>query len=498
MGALKLMYDMKKSLTVFSSAIIAFSAAAMACSDVVSEDLEAGFRNPPQSAGVRAFWWWLNSNVTREAITRDLEEMEDKGFSGALIFDADGSSQRGNRRAPAGPVFGSPEWTELFVHACREAKRLGLELSLNIQSGWNLGGPQVTAEEATQALVWSKTELRGPAAIEQVLSSPRSRSFYRDVAVVAVPIPEVQNNTTTHAGGTMVFALQASSTQHAFRGGLAMDGDPDTFWVSASGPDRDSPQWLLLTLSGPARISELSLQGRKGYGPRECTIQVSLDNKTFRTVKEATLEDGERLKASFEPQAAKFVRLLFTSAYDVRPVGGKARNVQVTEIALPGVGMPAMPRFRPIRDLKLKNASRELGMSAPDCRFLLDTAPALPGELAVKHTDILNLSAKMDRDGMLRWDVPKGEWVVLRIGHTATGAHVSTESAGWGGRVLDYMNPDSLRKYWQRNLEPLFEAIGPMAGTTLRRTNVNVTKSWELQPSGLLGPVRIIEKVTGE
>ncbi|GAI42100.1 unnamed protein product, partial [marine sediment metagenome] len=62
----------------------------------------AGFRNPPHSAGVNCFWWWLNGNVTKEAITRDLEEMKDKGFNGALIFDADGSGQQGNRRMPDG------------------------------------------------------------------------------------------------------------------------------------------------------------------------------------------------------------------------------------------------------------------------------------------------------------------------------------------------------------------------------------------------------------
>lgn len=55
--------------------------------------------------------------------------------------------QRGakNRPAHAGPAFDSAESTKLFVHACKEAKRLDLELSLNIQSGWNLGGPVVTA-----------------------------------------------------------------------------------------------------------------------------------------------------------------------------------------------------------------------------------------------------------------------------------------------------------------------------------------------------------------
>ena len=76
-----------------------------------SNDLEAGFVNPPRSAGVNCFWWWLNSNVTKEAITRDLEEMKNKGFIGALIFDADGSNHQGNNRVPAGPLFASPEWT---------------------------------------------------------------------------------------------------------------------------------------------------------------------------------------------------------------------------------------------------------------------------------------------------------------------------------------------------------------------------------------------------
>jgi hypothetical protein len=71
---------------------------------------EAAFRRPPQSAGVRCFWWWLNGNVTQEAITRDLEEMKAKGFSGAMIFDAGGAEQRGNRQVPAGPMFTTPAW----------------------------------------------------------------------------------------------------------------------------------------------------------------------------------------------------------------------------------------------------------------------------------------------------------------------------------------------------------------------------------------------------
>ena len=41
---------------------------------------DQAFVNPPPEARVRAYWWWLNGNVTKAAITRDLEEMAAKGI----------------------------------------------------------------------------------------------------------------------------------------------------------------------------------------------------------------------------------------------------------------------------------------------------------------------------------------------------------------------------------------------------------------------------------
>ena len=76
--------------------------------------LAAGFANPPAEARTRAYWWWLNGNVTKAAITRDLEEMKAKGFGGAIITDAGGAEQEGNAQVPAGPAFFSPAWRELF------------------------------------------------------------------------------------------------------------------------------------------------------------------------------------------------------------------------------------------------------------------------------------------------------------------------------------------------------------------------------------------------
>src|SRR6516164_1557297 len=91
-----------------------------------TDSLEAGFAAPPPEARLRCYWWWLNGNTDEATITRDLDEMRAKGYGGAILVDADGSNQQGNHRAPAGPMFGSPRWRELYRHAMKEAARNGL------------------------------------------------------------------------------------------------------------------------------------------------------------------------------------------------------------------------------------------------------------------------------------------------------------------------------------------------------------------------------------
>ncbi len=171
------------------------SALSLFCAVARAGSLESGFANPPREARLRAYWWWINGNVTKAAITRDLEQMKQQGFGGALICDAGGAEQDGNAPVPHGPTFFSPQWRELYKHTLREADRLGLEMSLNIQSGWNLGGPMIKAEDAPKKLVWSKTQVEGPAVFERQLSEPsHAPELYRDLFVLAYPL-----NTTTGA-----------------------------------------------------------------------------------------------------------------------------------------------------------------------------------------------------------------------------------------------------------------------------------------------------------
>ena len=153
------------------------------------DGLGRGFRNPPPEARLRCYWWWLNGNTDARTITRDLEAMKANGYGGAILVDAGGAETRGNGTVPAGPTFGSSEWRVLYRHALKEAARLGLVISLSVQSGWNLGGPTVEPKDAAKLLTWARLVVEGPAAINQVLPQPpQKEGYYRDIAVLALPL----------------------------------------------------------------------------------------------------------------------------------------------------------------------------------------------------------------------------------------------------------------------------------------------------------------------
>jgi alpha-L-rhamnosidase len=151
--------------------------------------LRKDFANPPAQAKLRCYWWWLNGNTTEETITHDLTEMSRKGFGGVLLVDADGSGQGGNDSVPAGPLFGSPDWVRLYVYALQTAAHLHLEVTLNITSGWNLGGPDVTPDQASKLLTWSRTVVEDGKSLGGVLATPTMKDgFYRQIAVLAYPL----------------------------------------------------------------------------------------------------------------------------------------------------------------------------------------------------------------------------------------------------------------------------------------------------------------------
>jgi hypothetical protein len=165
-----------------------------------ADDLSESFRNPPNSARPGVYWYFMDGNLSREGMTRDLESMKAAGLGHLVFLEV-------NVGVPRGPVdFLSEQWQDLFVHAVREAERLGIEITLGSGPGWTgSGGPWVKPEQSMQHLVASKTQLTGPGKFQGKLPvppphrpffgdvpaqmRPQWEAFYKDVAVLAFPTP---------------------------------------------------------------------------------------------------------------------------------------------------------------------------------------------------------------------------------------------------------------------------------------------------------------------
>lgn len=150
-------------------------------SDINYESLKKGFYDAPEEAKMRTWWFWMSGIATKKSITQDLEAMKANGIAGAILID------NGGDYSPPGVVFMSDEWKANFAHVIKEADRLGIEISLNIQSGaGDPGNPNIEDDNGLKKITYSEEKVTGPNKIEIELPMPRNQIFYNDITVQAI------------------------------------------------------------------------------------------------------------------------------------------------------------------------------------------------------------------------------------------------------------------------------------------------------------------------
>ncbi len=157
----------------------------------VDNSLKEEFTNPPETSHPGVYWYFMDGNLSREGMTKDLESMKEVGISNLIFLEV-------GIGVPRGPIdFMSEEWQNLFVHAVREAERLGIKILMGAGPGWcGSGGPWVKPGESMKHLVFSEVEISGNTKVDITLPIPEQRStpwhntkdpYYKDVAVYVIP-----------------------------------------------------------------------------------------------------------------------------------------------------------------------------------------------------------------------------------------------------------------------------------------------------------------------
>jgi hypothetical protein len=449
---------------MFTLALLLAAAVMPAAEAAPFVSIEKGFAAPPVEARPWTLWFWLSGNVTRAGITSDLEALHSAGVGGVLLMN--GSLVPQFIKPPV--EFMSTEWRALFLHTVRECDRLGMKFVVHNCDGWSeSGGKWVKPEMAMQRVVSAELRLRGPQRFQGALPRPHAEETYTDVAVLAYRTPRGD-----------AWTMAERKPQLRTNGGANLPLDRLTDGNARTGVKLDekglvaaSPEglWLRIDFDRPVSASAIHYATaprpiKGGYYvsvESEATLQVSSDGERYTDVcklppaiSNLSSEDvWTRKTASFTAVEARFWRIQFRPQF--------VRGVDLREVEL----------LAGARVHRWEDKSAQVA----DIITPADATPVTSREHAVEAASTVDLTARLDAQGALAWDVPEGDWTVLRIGHTWTGGFVQPASGGKSPEV-DKMSRAAVEHHFRSFIAKVIEDAGPLAGKTFAGVEMD---SWE-------------------
>ena len=441
--------------------------------------LRAGFIEPPSEARPRAWWHWIDSNVTRDGITKDLEWMKRVGIDGFQLFDV-GVGVGYHVADPA--IFMTPQWLDLVDHAQREAVRLDLEMTYHAAGGWSqTGGPWVAPEQAMKKLVWRATQLSGPGPAGVVAAPPATTGPFQDVpAAPVLRLPALASSVAERGRAeppstddrpefyrdAHVFAFPtppARATLMSAAPEVTSNGGPVDAARLRDGRFGDGARLAQVdggtsvTTQFPTPVTVDGLTIAMGHHLPAARVEASVDGQSWRLLAELPGENHEWLRAAartitFEPVTASRFRVLFT-----------APPPPPTFAALLGIGAPEAYTLSEL-DWTIGAVNRAEAKAGFELIYSYPDHPTPATAAAIPAGDVIDLTDRLRPDGTLDWQVPAGRWTVLRLGYSLTGMknHPATEAGR--GLEVDKLNPDHVEAYLDGLLGPIARRSADVLG----------------------------------
>ncbi len=436
------------------------------------------FQTPPSSAKPRVWWHWMNGNITKEGIQKDLEWMSRVGIGGFQNFDANLFTPV---VVPKKLVFMTPDWKDAFKFMTQTADQKGLEMAIAGSPGWSVtGGPWVEPKDAMKKYVWTETRIEGGKAFSVKLPRPadvigkfqnvligaggltggfvgEKPNFYQDALVIAYRLPKTDkpftelNPKVTSSGGS--FTLNDLSDGDLAKAEFIppMEVGQD-MWIQY---EFESPQtFKAFAIAGAIEGALSEFRGN----PENRSLKVSDDGGNFREIAKVSGSTVPFNTVAFAPTTAKYWRIAIKTLPPAgNPFGGlmgnpsapaKSDGVHVAEFVLYNTA-----RIDQVEDKAGFSPWRENGKISTG-----SVADAIPTE------DVVDVTSKMSADGTLNWTAPAGTWTVIRLGYSLTGRQNHPASPEATGLEVDKLDKEAVRKYINTYLDMYKDATGGMMG----------------------------------
>jgi alpha-L-rhamnosidase len=406
------------------------------------------------------FWYWMQAAVSKAGITADLEAMKENGIGGAYLMPIKGATNPPLIEPPV--VQLSPLFWSMVKFAMQEADRLGLQMGMHFSDGFALGGgPWITPELSMQKLVFTETNIEGGKLFDGILSQPESyKGYYKDVAVLAFPTPGL----FTQSSFNIIPVVSTSKGTNAQF--LAVKGNKESF-------KSDDSCWIQYAFEKPFTCRSIKLRTNgNNFQAQRLLLQKSEDGIAFETIQRLVpprhgwQDTDADFTYSITPTTAKYFRFV----YDKTGTEPGSEDLDAAKwkpsLKLVGIELTGKPQIHQYE-----------GKAAEVWRVSSRTTQAkVADSLCIPLSSIIDITSKVDTSGHLVWQVPNGNWTILRVASTSTG-HTNATGGGAIGLECDKFNPAAVKLQFNSWFGEAIKQIGPeLSNKVLKAFHVD---SWE-------------------
>lgn len=459
--------------------LVALAAAALS---LRAGTLEEDFRSPPAATRPFVYWYWVNNNISKEGIRKDLRAMADVGIGGVSIAQIEYKDTPYGRTT----IF-SDEWWDCLSVALEEAGRLGMEVNLFNSPGWSgIGGAWVKPEQAMRYLDVHEYQVRGPkklamplpdyASKERLVQTSLSFQYEIDKATFKFQPVSVQAFPAPKGSAEVISAKKpAVVSQPAVQGIQALfDGDDSTTLAVAQLPVK-----IELSLNEPFTMRSLELipaAPSSGWCKLdyldEKGVWVNIVSRRITRSENRIIASGwwpmAPVCAGFPAVTAKEFRLTLSEdeSGKARPAP-KGAGAGAAKICLAEVRLGATERVDSYPEKQLGNKA-----AYPKESSARAAAGETPG--AVKPQAVRDLTAQVSAQGVLTWDVPEGDWIIQHAGMLQTGVPTHPVPTGpTRGFAADALSKEANEVCFEAYVGQILKRIPPEKRKALRRVVID-------------------------
>lgn len=392
-----------------------------------SKDI-AEFKNPSKVYHPETWFHFIGGNVAKPGIKADLEAIAGAGISGIQLFHG----QFGGAWPGVTPQVTclSESWDDAVRYTAEECRRLGLRFTMQNCPGWAMsGGPWIKPSNAMRNLVWSRTDAdAGPINKMLPVPQPSNEEWrdYKDITVLAFPTPLGDSGEILKPESVKSDTLLPWEDFLSEKNKEAINLKPST---------DGNPHWLEVTFPEQVVVRTIEFSDVQAFNHPWCYVP-GVKVKVYAIFPDGT---SQQILSTPMPEAA------WQSNHPISLACDETDGTRIYRIEI--VNQHDMN----LKSLRLFSAARKNNWESEAAWTLRSIVrdsehPKQSVEAFIKPENILDISSFMNKEGILKWQVPEGKWTILRIGHVNAGKKngpAPVEATGWECDKLSESGPEA-------------------------------------------------------